>query len=180
MDDNAETILQRLGRGTGYRGLGGIWPVREFKESVRFIRPLLDCKRKEIIEYLTGHQLDWQTDKTNQDTSFRRNFIRHKLMPELQKNCRGDLVEHLYELSNHARQLQLLVKDKADKAWPMLALNNGNILKLELEGFLTQPRMVQLELIRRSLIKIGSGEKYLTRKHYNRTLKLASNKTTGK
>jgi len=50
-NDNAETILQRLTRGTGYRGLGGIWPIRIFENEFKFIRPLLCVRRDEIIKY---------------------------------------------------------------------------------------------------------------------------------
>ena len=51
-NDNAETILQRLARGTGFRGLGGIWPIRKFDDDVFFVRPLLCVSRDEFIEYL--------------------------------------------------------------------------------------------------------------------------------
>ncbi|MHC4279446.1 MAG: tRNA lysidine(34) synthetase TilS, partial [Planctomycetota bacterium] len=179
-DDNAETVLQRLGRGTGYRGLGGIWPLRELERGFCFISPLLSMRRNEIIKYLTSQQLTWQTDKTNQDTTLRRNFIRHELIPELQKDCHGDLSEHLSELSHHAQLLQILVENNVDRVWPNIAQYNNNEIKIELEDFLNQPRAVQIELVRRSLKKIGSGERYLTQKHYNRALQIASNKITGK
>jgi tRNA(Ile)-lysidine synthase len=180
MDDNAETILQRLARGTGYRGLGGIWPSREFQGGIRFIRPLLGVRRNEIVEYLTERQLTWQIDRSNRDIGFRRNFIRHRLIPELQKECTGKLVEHLSELSNHAQLLQLLVEENTHKVWSKTTQYNGNKVSLELEGFLKQPRAIQIELIRRSLKKLGSGEKYLTEGHYNRILQLARKKITGK
>jgi tRNA(Ile)-lysidine synthase len=179
MNDNAETLLQRLGRGTGYRGLGGIWPQREFEEGVHFIRPLLCTKRNEIIEYLRDENLKWRVDKTNKDIGFRRNFIRHKILPELQKACNDDLLMILSELSNKARLFQLLIEDNVNRLWPSIANHNSTQVVLELESFLPQFKAIQIELILRSLKILGSGEKDLTQKHYNKTLQLASKKTTG-
>ncbi|MHC4842428.1 MAG: tRNA lysidine(34) synthetase TilS [Planctomycetota bacterium] len=179
MDDNAETLLQRLGRGTGYRGLGGIWPVREFEEGIHFIRPLLCTRRNEIIQYLRDENLKWRVDKTNRDTGFRRNFIRHKILPELQNTCNDDLLMILSELSKKAQQLQLLIEDNVDRLWPSIAQHKGTQVVLELESFLVQFQAIQIELVRRSLKTLGSGEKYLTQKHYNRILKLASKIATG-
>ncbi|MCH8121442.1 MAG: tRNA lysidine(34) synthetase TilS [Planctomycetes bacterium] len=59
-NDNAETILQRLTRGTGFRGLGGIWPMRVFGCEFKFVRPLLCVRRDEIIEYLEQRNLKWR------------------------------------------------------------------------------------------------------------------------
>ncbi len=59
-NDNAETILQRLSRGTGYRGLGGIWPKRIFNNEFRFVRPLLCVDRVQIIKYLQQRNLEWR------------------------------------------------------------------------------------------------------------------------
>jgi len=178
MNDNAETLLQRLARGTGYRGLGGIWPVRYF-EDIRFIRPLLCITREEIIEYLTEQDLTWRTDKTNTNCNYRRNFIRHKLLGELQKDCSTDLVRQLFELSYHARQLQHLIKNNVDTIWPTISRHNHNKLNLELNLFKKQSHAIQIELLRRCLQLLGSGERKLTQKHFKRLLQLSTEKKTG-
>ncbi|MFB0525374.1 MAG: tRNA lysidine(34) synthetase TilS, partial [Phycisphaerae bacterium] len=98
-NDSAETILHRLARGTGLRGLGGIWPMRTFNNKIKFVRPLLCVTRNEIIEYLQQRNLTWQTDHTNADCTYRRNYIRHRLLPELQQKCSGSIVEQLFGLS---------------------------------------------------------------------------------
>ena len=103
-NDNAETILHRLLRGTGFRGLGGIRPVQVFDEDIKFVRPLLCVGRDEIVEYLKERNLKWQTDRTNYDCTYRRNYIRHRLIPALQQDCSGSLVEELFELSQSAQQ----------------------------------------------------------------------------
>ncbi|MHC4204839.1 MAG: tRNA lysidine(34) synthetase TilS, partial [Planctomycetota bacterium] len=78
-NDNAETVLQRLSRGTGFRGLGGIWTERIFANQAKFIRPLLCFSRDEILEYLQQRNLKWRRDNTNTDCTYRRNYIRHRL-----------------------------------------------------------------------------------------------------
>ncbi|MFC1737898.1 tRNA lysidine(34) synthetase TilS [Planctomycetota bacterium] len=179
-DDNAETIVQRLSRGTGFRGLSGIWPVREFEGGISFVRPFLHIRRREIIDYLHQRQVSWQVDRTNKDVSYRRNFIRHKLLPALQKGCEGDVVERLFNLSQSARRFLVLICDCADKVWPDLADFNGETVTLELQSFLNQPQGVKVELLRRGLSLLGSGEGDLTRGHYNRMLQLAERKMSGK
>lgn len=75
-NDNAETIIHRLLRGTGFRGLCGIKPKNVFENGIIFVRPLLCFTRKQITDYLTIEGLRWQTDATNFDCRYKRNFIR--------------------------------------------------------------------------------------------------------
>ncbi len=81
-DDNAETLLLNLLRGSGRTGLGGIRPVRDGM----FIRPLLQASRADIEAYLRGRGIDWLTDASNADPRLRRNRIRHHLIPLLERD----------------------------------------------------------------------------------------------
>lgn len=179
-NDNAETILQRLARGTGFRGLGGIWPKRLFADDIRFVRPLLCVSRDEILQYLNKRNLKWRTDKTNENCTYRRNFIRHRLMPALQQDCNNNIVEQLFSLSQSARRFYDLVCEATEKVWSKLADCSGDKLKLDLEIFSNQPEPVKIELIRKSLTSLGSGERDLTHRHYERILQLAEQKTSGR
>ena len=179
-NDNAETILQRLVRGTGFRGLGGIWPVRIFTDDIRLVRPLLCLSRDEIIEYLQERNLKWRQDHTNADCTYRRNFIRHRLLPALQQDCNGSVVQELSELADSARKFYSFVCNCADKAWTELAHLSRNKVILNLDMFLTQPPAVKVELIRRSLTAVGSGERNLTQRHYERILQLAKRQVSNK
>lgn len=77
-DDNAETVLLHLARGSGVRGLCGIPPVRG-----NVIRPLLDCTRADVEAYCAAHGLDYMTDSTNLSGAFARNRVRHEILPAL-------------------------------------------------------------------------------------------------
>jgi len=179
-NDNAETILQRLARGTGFRGLGGIWPVRAVGEGISFVRPLLCAGRDEIVEYLKSRGLQWREDRTNTDYSYRRNYIRHQLLPALQRECSGSLVEQLNELAEAARKFYSLVCGRADEVWGKLVSFNGDDLKLDLEVFGAEAAAVKVELVRRGLETVGCGEGELTQRHYERIMELAEQKASGK
>ena len=179
-NDNAETMIQRMFRGTGFRGLGGIWPVREFGEGIRFVRPLLCVTRDEIIEYLQARNLKWRVDHTNSDCTYRRNFIRHRLLPALQEDCRGCVVEHLAELAHCARRFYLLLSEQADAVWAESADCSGDTVVLDVKKLSAQHPAVKAEVVRRSLVEIGSGEGDLTQGHYERILRLARQNVSGR
>ena len=86
-NDNAETLIMRLCRGTGLSGLGGIPPVRILSnptnQTITFIRPLIETNRTEIEAFLSTRNIKYRTDKTNFDKTFFRNRIRHDIIPSL-------------------------------------------------------------------------------------------------
>ncbi|MEA4965519.1 MAG: tRNA lysidine(34) synthetase TilS [Oscillospiraceae bacterium] len=79
-DDNAETVLLNLTRGAGIRGLAGIPPKRD-----RLVRPLLCVTRTEILSFLTAEQLSWREDGSNESDEYRRNRLRHHVLPLLRQ-----------------------------------------------------------------------------------------------
>ncbi|PKH83263.1 tRNA lysidine(34) synthetase TilS [Pseudomonas sp. Choline-02u-1] len=81
-DDQAETLLFRLLRGAGVRGLGGMPQQRPVGQGT-LVRPLLDISRVELERYAQAHQLRWVDDPSNQDRQFSRNYLRHQVMPVL-------------------------------------------------------------------------------------------------
>jgi len=102
LDDQAETVLAHLLRGTGLAGLAGIYPV------VRsIIRPLLDIGREELREYLLTLKQPWREDATNLDTSRTRARIRHKLLPLLQREFEPATVTHLARMAGLAREEEI-------------------------------------------------------------------------
>ena len=94
LNDQAETVLMRVIRGTGLRGLGAI----KFKNQ-NIIRPLLNVPRKEILAYLRKNKIAYRIDKTNLNTDFTRNKIRNILIPQLEKEFNQNIQEVLYKFS---------------------------------------------------------------------------------
>ncbi|HTC63499.1 MAG TPA: tRNA lysidine(34) synthetase TilS [Candidatus Saccharimonadales bacterium] len=98
-DDQAETVLSHLLRGTGLTGLAGIYPVAGF-----IIRPLLESSRQELRAFLSDLRQPWREDLTNQDTSHMRARIRHQLLPLLLSDFDSAAVTRLARLAGHARE----------------------------------------------------------------------------
>jgi tRNA(Ile)-lysidine synthase len=101
-DDQAETVLMRVLRGTTPRGLAGIPPVRE-DLGVRLIRPLLACTRERLEAYLAARGVAFRTDTTNTDTTYLRNRIRHDLLPQLGREYNPRVREALVRLAEVQR-----------------------------------------------------------------------------
>lgn len=104
-DDQAETILHRLLRGTGLQGLRGIAPRRELKPEVQLIRPMLTATRADVLEFLAGISQPFCEDRTNRDLSFTRNRIRHQLLPLLQAGYSAAIVPLLRQLAEQASEV---------------------------------------------------------------------------
>jgi tRNA(Ile)-lysidine synthase len=179
-DDNAETVVHRMLRGTGIRGLGGIWPMRVFGNGSRFARPMLCVGRREILEYLRQRGLKWREDHTNTECTYMRNYIRHRLLPALQADCTGSIVEQLSELSQSARRYYDLVCSRADAAWSGSVHSIEGRIVLDLGVFCGEAEPVKVELVRRALAAVGCGEREMTRKHYERILQLGKRNVGGK
>ncbi len=179
-DDNAETVIHRMLRGTGFRGLAGIWPARKFNENVWIARPMLCVRRNEIVKYLQEKKLSWCEDLTNANCRYTRNYIRHRLLPELQQDFNGSLVEQLSELSESARRFYKIVCNYADDIWPKVADCIGEKIILNVKLLAKEPQPVKVEIIRRSLVHIGCGESNVTQQHYQSILQLAQQNVTGK
>jgi tRNA(Ile)-lysidine synthase len=179
-DDNAETVLQRLVRGTGFRGLGGIWPVRKFEGGVFFVRPLLCVRRSEVVEYLEGRGLKWREDSTNAESVYRRNYIRHFLLPEIQSGCKASIVEQLWGLSEASRGFYKVVCRRVDEVWGRLAECSSGKVLLELSEFVKESEAVKVEFVRRGLSGAGLGEGVLSGEHFGRILELARSKVSGR
>ncbi len=99
MDDQAETVLAHILRGTGLAGLGGIHAI-----SGGVVRPMLGVRRADLRRYLKSRKQHWREDATNRDVSRTRARIRSKLVPLLEKQFQGQVVEHLAQLAEHARE----------------------------------------------------------------------------
>ncbi len=111
-DDQAETVLAHILRGTGLAGLGGIHPVAE-----HVVRPLMEVRRRELRAYLKSRKQTWREDATNRDTARMRARIRKKLLPLLEEYFQPAVVEHLSNIAGFAREdeafLNLLTRERA-------------------------------------------------------------------
>src|SRR5579864_1976416 len=97
-DDQAETVLARMIRGTGLAGLSSIHPVRG-----KIIRPLIEIRRDDLRSFLAERKQEWREDATNRDTLRLRARVRHRLLPELEENFSPSITDRLCDLASLAR-----------------------------------------------------------------------------
>jgi tRNA(Ile)-lysidine synthase len=107
-DDQAETIMHRILRGTGLAGLAGIARTRVFG-GCALIRPLLGVRRTEVERYLADLEQDCRQDASNFDCRFTRNRIRHELLPQLAQEYNPQVVEAILRLGTLAGEVQSVV-----------------------------------------------------------------------
>ncbi len=113
-EDCAETVLMNLCRGTSLAGLSGIRPVST-KENVTFIRPLIDCTREEIEEYLRGTGQSWCTDETNAEDVYTRNYVRGHILPELNDNVNPGTTRHLCRTARDLQEAENFLQNLTDR-----------------------------------------------------------------
>ena len=116
-DDQAETVLLRILRGTGLEGLAGMAAIRE---DGLFVRPLLGVGRAEILVYAGDNGLNWVEDATNRETGILRNRVRHVLLPALRAEYNPGIDRALLSLSALAREAGSYFGRDLDAAWPEL------------------------------------------------------------
>ncbi len=112
-DDQAETILHRILRGTGPRGLAGIPRVRPISGTISLIRPLLDYSRRELLAYLSEIGQPHCEDRSNDDLHYTRNRIRRELLPHLRQAYNPAVDDGLRRLGRLAAAAQEVIDDQA-------------------------------------------------------------------
>ena len=121
-DDQAETVLMRVLRGTAGRGLAGMLPLR-MEGVVRIIRPLLECHHHELYHWLKKHGIVWREDVTNANPEHaRRNRIRHELIPQLARDYNPVIGDTLASLARAQRLDNALLEDLLDRECARLGL----------------------------------------------------------
>ena len=100
-DDQAETVMMRIIRGCGLRGLVGI-PAKRPLGKIHVIRPLLRCRKKDLLRFLAQNSVRFQTDRSNASALFTRNRVRHELLPWIGKNLNPSIHDTLAVLAEHA------------------------------------------------------------------------------
>ena len=171
MDDQAETILFHMCRGTGLDGLCGIRPVRD-----NIIRPLLSIGREEIECYLDEIGADYVTDETNAQTDYSRNRIRHKVLPVLEKEVCEGAAEHIAGAGQIVLQARDYLQQQLHEALSRCAdfrqLQQGRIVLL-LEIYDQLHPYLSGEIIRYCIAQLAGSKKDISAVHVEAVQRLA-------
>lgn len=114
-DDQAETVLHHLIRGTGIAGLRGIPRIRSLPKGLFLIRPMLELSRDDVLQYLKDCGQDFRTDASNSDLSFTRNRIRHQLIPLLKKEFNPNVAQAVHRLAHQAEEVTAVLAEQVDQ-----------------------------------------------------------------
>ncbi|MCA9025469.1 MAG: tRNA lysidine(34) synthetase TilS [Planctomycetaceae bacterium] len=124
-NDQAETILHHIVRGTGLSGLQGIPASRSLSTGVTLIRPLLGTSRESIVAFLQELGQEYLTDQSNIDERFTRNRVRHRLLPLLRDQFNPQVEQALLRLSQQATDAQTLLEEIARAELQAVLLNSS-------------------------------------------------------
>ncbi len=143
-NDNAETVLMHLLRGSGISGLRGIKPIRNNK----FIKPLIECDRKEIEEYCKQKNLNPCIDKTNFENTYTRNKIRNIIIPYIKKEFNPNIIETLSRLSEVVSSEDDFLDRITQKEFEnIVLLENEHQIDLKLKEFNLLDNVIKNRLI---------------------------------
>jgi tRNA(Ile)-lysidine synthase len=142
-DDAAETVVGNLLRGAGATGLSGISPERH-----PFVRPLLELRRSELRRLAAELGLPFFDDPTNQDTTIRRNLIRHEIIPHLDKHLDGELVEVVGRSARHLAEEDAFLDTVAP---PGVVSKDGDVTRLAIAPLVTTSAVLAKRAIRSAL-----------------------------
>ncbi|MDD3586228.1 MAG: tRNA lysidine(34) synthetase TilS [Thermoguttaceae bacterium] len=149
-DDQIETVLQRLFRGTGISGLKAIQSVRPLNEAVVLLRPLLKVSRDEIESYLIRQGQAWRTDSSNASLDYTRNKIRRQLIPLLEEIFPNRWRTSVERLIHTAEEIDLHLSRQVDELEQTLPVRSvGLPISLELTLFENVPMLVLCEFFRK-------------------------------
>jgi len=165
-NDLAETVLMRIIRGTGSKGLVAMTPKREVS-GLTIIRPLLNASREEIEQYLSKNKLPHRQDPTNRQTTFLRNRIRHELIPLLQKKYNPNIVDVLSRLSQSTTGDYELLENMAHDAYDD-ALTSASVkgtVKLKISSLRSYPQALRRMVLRLAVEQVKGNLRLLTARH---------------
>ncbi|MCI9087409.1 MAG: tRNA lysidine(34) synthetase TilS, partial [Clostridia bacterium] len=181
-NDNAETVLMNLLRGSGISGLKGIAIKLERNISqekikkLEFIRPILECDREEIEEYCAEKGLNPKIDRTNLENDYTRNKIRNQLIPYLQKDFNPNVVQSLSRLSELAGEEEGYFKKIILQTYETLKIGeNEKEIILDLKKFNQLPKVIKARVLLYTINKVIGTAQGIAKIHVEDCIKLCAN-----
>lgn len=174
-DDQAETVLFQLLRGSGFRGLGGMRA-----KNADVIRPLLAVKKQEIVETLEKKGQSYCTDSTNNEDEYARNQIRNHLIPYLQENLQKETVSHIAKTASYMQDVTEFIDLQTDMVWEsVIECKDGR--PKEIKAYLSEMKklhiVLQREIFMRMIEYMSGRRKDITARHIDALTRLIISQT---
>lgn len=174
-NDNAETVLMNILRGSGISGLKGI-EIKTKKQNIEYIRPLREVERKEIEKYCEEKKLMPKIDKSNMENIYTRNKIRNELIPYLQKEFNPNIIQTLSRLSELAKEEEEYFKQIIQREYETLKIGeNEKGTILDLKRFNMLPKVIKGRLLLYTINKNIGTTQGITKVHIEDMIELCQN-----
>lgn len=171
-NDNVETVLMNIIRGTGTSGLKGIEVIRENK----YIRPLINCKRNQIEEYCKKNNLKPRIDKTNMENIYTRNKVRNLLIPYIQKGFNPNIIEAIDRLSKISKEENQFIEDKTIQAYKEILIEETKEqITLDLKKFNVLELVIKNRIVLYTINRLFGSSSGIEKIHIQDIIKLCSN-----
>lgn len=169
-NDNAETVLMNIIRGSGTSGLKGIECVRE-----NIIRPLIECTREEIEEYCLLNKLEPRIDKTNKENNYTRNKVRNLLIPYIKEKFNPNIVIGLNRLSKIASEENSYFEKITMNTYKELVENKSEkVIELNLKKFNSLDIVIKKKVLLYTINKLKGSYQGIEKVHIEDIIKLCS------
>lgn len=162
-DDQAETVLFRILRGTGLDGLRGIPPRRVMDDAITLCRPLLTLRRQQLIDWLRATGQTWRSDSSNLTGNYTRNRIRNELLPQIANFMNGDPVEALCDLATTASEIHDYLNEQAERLSCWFVRHGAHRIDVDLVALANESEFLVRHAIRQAWSEMGWPKGQMTR-----------------
>ncbi len=177
-DDQVETVLHHIVRGTGLQGLMGIPAHRPVSDNITLLHPMLQIRKSEILDYLQAINQNFCTDATNENLQYTRNRIRHQLLPLLDE-LNPQASTHLIQLSQQIEETHRYLKLEAEKLFKKCVISiNNDLVRLDATALKADSAVIVRELFRSIWEKLRWPRKKMALTHWNKLALFVQNTQT--
>ena len=173
-NDQAETMLFHLMRGTGIKGLRGMEPVR-----FPYIRPFLCVNRQEIENWLTGKKISWVEDSTNRELEYMRNQIRHQVLAPMEQMRPGS-VSHMSATAAQLLEVEDYLEQEAKRWWTEAVSREKEAYAISLKTFEQMHPVMRKMVVMQCLEQVTGSRRNLEAVHIENVCRLADGKRGGR
>lgn len=170
MEDNAETILFQMVRGSALTGLCGMQPIRMDENGVCYIRPLLYTHRAQIEAFLQERKVNWRVDCTNAQLEYSRNFLRGRVIPDLEQ-VNTQAVAHINQTAAHLLEVKEYMDCETERVWHTLAKIEDTVA-VDAKELLALHPVMQRQIVYKAVVLATKHKKDITSGHVADVLSL--------
>ena len=175
-NDQAETVLMRIMRGTGLQGLRGI----EYIRDKVIIRPILDIERSEIEDYCEQYNLNPRIDQTNLDPIYTRNKIRLKLIPYMQENFNSNVIKSIVRMTSSIKEDSDYIESNALMKFEEICSVTDESIEIPVDLFVNLHNSIKYRVLRYAIKYVLGDTNFIDQKHILEIIELEPEKKVGK